>query len=108
MNSITGTALSVWTDTHSCLSVPLQEKHHQHPNAITLPAKTSSHCHFGSDQGANSICDEVSDVLLCRVQRQCDRISYRWTFVAQYASLPAHRAFYVNYSKALHGSSHEG
>lgn len=42
MNSITGTTLSVWTDTHSCPLGPLQGKHHQHPNAITLPAKHSA------------------------------------------------------------------
>lgn len=71
-------------------------------------SQTSSHCHFSSIQGANSICDELSDVLLGWVQRQCDRISYRQTIVAQYASLPAHRAFYVNYSMPLQSSSLEG
>lgn len=39
MNGITGTTLSVWTDTYSCPLVPLQGNHHQQPSAITLPAK---------------------------------------------------------------------
>lgn len=41
MNHVTGATLSVWTDTHSCSLVPPQGKHHQLPNAITLPAKHS-------------------------------------------------------------------
>lgn len=39
VNSITGTTLSVWTDTHSCPLVLLQGKHHWHPKAITVPEK---------------------------------------------------------------------
>lgn len=78
------------------------------PQGHYASCQTSSHCHFGSVQGANSICDEVSDVLLGRVQRQCDRISYSWKFVAQYASLPAHGAFHVNCSMPPHSSSPEG
>lgn len=97
MNSITGT--------HACPLVLLEGKRHQKPKYHIASWQISSCCHFGSAQEANSICDEVSGVLLGWVQRYCDRISYMQTFETQYVSLPAHGSFYVNDSVSQHSSS---